>query len=421
MIAESVRGPPPTSQPIPVTTDLPTSQPIPATTVLPTSQPIPATTVLPTSTPSMIAESVRGPPPTSQPIPVTTDLPTSQPIPATTVLPTSTPSMIAESVRGPPPPAPDTPEPRPLITVVNGGDSTLSVIDGDSDMVIRTVSLDKINYPHHASLSPDMKKIAIGVPGMDLSGGHGSIMMNMGGKFVVLDSTTFSLLKTVKLPSMNHNAAFSPDGSEIWTGQMVSDGTVLVYDAVTYALKNTIKVGKMPLEVSFSEDKTTAFVCLSQSSTVVLIDVKAKTVMKTLEVGTHPVGAWPGSNNLMYVDNEESETITIINAATMSNVGTIELKFTPGMAAYNKVDSSVWVTDGTTGAVAIYDSAGRKFKSIKTGKGAHGIIFNDNYSKAYITNQMAGTVSIVDTASRMKIKDVTVGSKPNGLVSMTKM
>jgi YVTN family beta-propeller protein len=355
--------------------------------------------------------------PTSKP----TRSPTSQPTESTTVKPTSKPSMVAESVRGPPPPSLDTPEPAPLLTVVNGGDSTLSVIDGDSDMVIRTVKLDRINYPHHASVSPDMSKIVIGVPGMDLSGGHGNIMMNMGGKFVVLDSTTFSPLKTVKLPSMNHNAAFSPDGSEIWTAQMVDDGTVLVYDAVTYALKNTIKVGMMPLEVSFSADKTTAFVCVSQSATVVMIDVKDKTVMKTLEVGTHPVGAWPGSNNLMYVDNEASETITIIDAATKSIVGTIELKFAPGMAAYNKLDNSVWVTDGTTGAVAIYDSAGRKFKSIKTGKGAHGIIFNENYSKAYITNQMSGTVSVIDTGSRMKIKDINVGSKPNGLVSMMKM
>lgn len=105
------------------------------------------------------------------------------------------------------------------IVVVNGGANSLSVLDMSSDTVTRTVRLTNITYPHHASTSPDATKIVIGVPGMDLSMGHSNISSGMMGKFIVLDSTTFTTLKTVELPHVNHNAAFSPDGSEIWMGQ----------------------------------------------------------------------------------------------------------------------------------------------------------------------------------------------------------
>lgn len=381
-----------------------------------TGAPSLASKAKPTRSPATTRSPVKKP--TRSPTIKPTRSPSGQPTLSPTSKPTSSPSTVVKSVFNPPTPPSKLKEPTALIVVVNGGDSTLSVIDCSSDTVIQTVTLDSISYPHHASVSPDKKKIVIAAPGMDLSNGHSNIMMNMPGMFIVLDATTYSVLKAVELPSMNHNAAFSPDGTEIWTGQMVDDGSVLVYDSTTYALKHTISVGMMPLEVSFSKDELMAFVCLSMSGTVVMIDLKDKSIMQTVTVGTDPVGAWPGSNNLMYVDNETSETITVIDATTMAITGNIDLQFTPGMAAFNAMDSSVWVTDGTNGAVGVFNSAGKKLSSITTGKGAHGIIFNADYTKAYITNQNANTVSIIDTESRMKIKDIAVSSKPNGMIKI---
>ena len=38
-----------------------------------------------------------------------------------------------------------------------------------------------------------------------------------------------------------------------------------------------------------------------------------------------------------------------------------------------------------------------------------------NGMTAYITNQLGGTVSVVDGMSHTKTKDITVGTKPNGI------
>ena len=51
-----------------------------------------------------------------------------------------------------------------------------------------------------------------------------------------------------------------------------------------------------------------------------------------------------------------------------------------------------------------------------TGLDAHAIAFTNDGQTAYVTNQGAGTVSIVDVAARTKRRDVAVGKKPNGIV-----
>ena len=306
----------------------------------------------------------------------------------------------------------------PAAYVVNGGSNSLSVIDLSTNEVKRTISLTGVSFPHHISVSPDKSKIAVGVPGMDLSGGHAGMLASMPGTFLVLDAKTGNTLKTQNLPLMNHNAAFSPNGTEIWTAQMDSLGKVLVYDATTYALKNTISVGMMPLEVSFSSDGMMAFVVNNMDNTVTAIDANNKTVMTTLNVGMEPVGAWQGANNKMYVDNETDKSVSIINVGSMSVTGTITLGFTPGMVAYNNTNGTVWVTDGDNGKVSIFEymtGTWMNTKHITTGTGAHGIVFNSDYSKAYVTNQGAGTVSVIDVASKTKTKDIAVGTKPNGI------
>jgi YVTN family beta-propeller protein len=54
--------------------------------------------------------------------------------------------------------------------------------------------------------------------------------------------------------------------------------------------------------------------------------------------------------------------------------------------------------------------------NIPTGPGAHAVAFTRDYQKAYVTNQLAGTVSVLDVQAKKKLKDVLVGQKPNGVL-----
>lgn len=313
----------------------------------------------------------------------------------------------------------------PAAYVVNGEDATISVIKLSNLEVTETIELmnnngaNNITWPHHIyhHTSGSTHHLAIGVPGMDMSFGHTGGMAH-GGKFAIMDAMKGSIARIIDLPKMNHNAIFSPDGKEIWTTQMETTGTVLVYDATNYTLKNTIPVGEDPAEVTFSADGSKAYVCNGGSNTVSVINPVNKTVITNINVDANPVGAWPSSIGKMFVDNEDGQTISVIDVAGNSVLATIQLTFKPGYAAYNNVNKELWVSDATNGKVVYYFDMGgnswMKHGEFATGADAHAIIFSGN--RAYVTNQGANTVSVINVDTHTKFKDIAVGKKPNGIV-----
>lgn len=316
----------------------------------------------------------------------------------------------------------------PAAYVVNGESSTISVIDLNKNTVAETIELmapdnSMIMWPHHLSLYSifDMHRLAVGVPGMDLSEGHSGGMHNMKGKVLIIDAVKGKMLKSLELPASNHNASYSPDGREIWVSQMEMDGKVLVYDAQTYALKNTIAVGMDPAEVTFSADGSKAYVANGGDNSISVIDPKSKTVIATIAVGEEPVAAWVGYDGNMYVDNEAGKSISVINVASNTVTQTIDLGFMPGSAAHNGVKKELWVTDPDNSKVHYWtwDQSNNQWKhggAFTAAAGAHAIAFTGDGNTAYVTNQMSASVSVINVNDHSKIKDITVGNKPNGIV-----
>lgn len=277
----------------------------------------------------------------------------------------------------------------PAAYVVNGESSTVSVINLNTNEATDLIQLTdgsgtqmagmnmgkSLAFPHHIYLNASKTQVAIAVPGMDLSAGHAGGMAGMTGKVAILDATTGLNVKVVETPIMNHNAVYSSDGKEIWTSQMDEAGKVLVYDATTFALKNTIVVGKEPAEVTFSNDGSVAFVANGMSNSVTAINATTKAILATIPVGMNPVGAWTGADARMYVDNEDGQTVSIIDVKTLKVVETVALGFMPGFVAYQADMKEMWVTDPMAGKVHWWtkDAAGKMIHSgaFTTAAGAH--------------------------------------------------
>jgi YVTN family beta-propeller protein len=314
----------------------------------------------------------------------------------------------------------------PAAYVVNGEDATVSVIKLSTNEVTATIPLmgtatDMIMWPHH--ISSHENHLAIGVPGMDLSAGHSGLMTaGMTGKLLVIDAMTGAVVKNINLPLMNHNSIYSPNGSEIWVPQMdAMNSKVLVYDATTNALKNTINTGMMSAEVTFSSDGTKAYVANGDDDTITVINVATKAIITNIAVGHNPVGAWTGSNGKMFVDNEDGQSISIIDVATDAVTETIALGFMPGIASHNGTKNELWVSDPMAGKVHYwtYDTAINMWMhgaAFNTGAGAHAISFTTDGNTAYVTNQTANTVSVVNVTNHTVTKTIAVGKKPNGVV-----
>ena len=305
------------------------------------------------------------------------------------------------------------------VHVVNGTDNSISVIDVARDEVVGTIELRGVDYPHHIYASPDGSKLLVAVPGADLSGGHsggGHGGHDGGGAVIALDATTGALLASRRLDAANHNATYSPDGSTIWTSQMATPGQVLILDAATLATRSTITVGDNPAEVTFAPSGAVGFVANTASDSISILDATTGNVLDTRPVGDAPVGAWPGRDGRMYVDNEAGKSISVIDPATRAVVATFPLGFTPALAAIAP-SGELWVTDTENGKLVFLNAAnGTRIGDLATAAGAHALAFSKDGKKAYVTNQEAASVTVVDVASRAATKTISVGTKPNGIL-----
>lgn len=308
----------------------------------------------------------------------------------------------------------------PAAYVVNGTSNNISVIKLSDNTVSETISLNGATFPHHIYLNPAKTKLAVAITATDLSGGHaGHGGATAGLKVQIIDVITGMIDKEIALSKIPHNAIFNSAGTELWIGQMDTiQSQVLVYKTSDWTLQNTINVGKGLSEVTFSNDGTMAFACNTMDGTVSLIDATSKTIHTTLTVGTDPVGAWSASNGKMYVDNEMSQTISEISVSGMNIISTVNLGFKPAYAAYSTHHSELWVTDATNGKVVRFNKVGSVWSvvgNINTGADAHAIAFSANGELAYVTNQGANTVSVIDVPNLTVTKTIAVGSKPNGI------
>lgn len=302
--------------------------------------------------------------------------------------------------------------------VVNGTDNSISVIDVAHDEVVGTIELRGVDYPHHIYASSDGLKLLVAVPGADFSGGHsggGHGGHAGGGAVIALDATTGALIASRRLDAANHNATYSPDGRTIWTSQMATPGQVLILDAATLATRSTITVGDNPAEVTFAPSGTVGFVANTGSDSISILDATTGSMLDTQPVGDAPIGAWPGRDGRMYVDNEAGKSISVIDPDTRVVVATFPLGFTPALAAISP-SGELWVTDTDNGKLVFLNPAnGMRIGELATAAGAHALAFSKDGKKAYVTNQDAASVTVVDVASRAATKTIPVGTKPNGI------
>lgn len=310
----------------------------------------------------------------------------------------------------------------PAAYIVNGASNNISVVRLSDNTVAETIGLNGATFPHHIYLNTSKTKLAVAITSSDLSGGHGGHGGASGGfKVQIIDAVTGMIDKEIALDKMPHNAIFNNSGTELWIGQ--SDETqskVLVYKTSDWSVQNTINVGKGLSEVTFSNDGSMAYACNTMDGTVTIIDVNSKMIHTTLTVGDDPVGAWSASNGKMYVDNELSQTVSEISVSGMNITNTIDLGFKPGYVAYHTSSGELWVSDATNGKVHYYKydislAMWMHKGEFTTGTDAHAIAFNSEGTKAYVTNQGSGSVSVIDVATHTVSQTITVGSKPNGI------
>lgn len=136
-----------------------------------------------------------------------------------------------------------------------------------------------------------------------------------------------------------------------------------------------LPTGKMPHEIAISPDGKQAAVVAYGSTTIDIFDVASRTKVKTIDLSPNqrPHGLLWLSDGRLVATTEGSESVAVV-------------------------------------------APNGKLTSISTGqKGTHMIVVAPDNRTAYTANIAAGTVSILDLKTAKKLRDLTIGGKPEGL------
>ena len=246
------------------------------------------------------------------------------------------------------------------VYVVNFGAGTVSVIETVGNTVVSTVSVG--GRPGRVAISPDGEIVYVSNRPL--------------GVVQRIETATNTVLPAMGLPAVPSGLALTPDGALLYVTHF-SDNSVSVLETATNAVVATVSVGRSPTNVAVTPDGQFAYVVVSNAKGLAVLDTGTHVVVAFVDLApkrSTPIGiAFTPDGALVYVTNF----------------------FAPA--------ASVWVLQTATNSLET---------TIEVGSGAADVAFASDGSRAYVVNQTAGTLSVVETAGHTVVATIAAGSLP---------
>ncbi|MBI1929569.1 carboxypeptidase regulatory-like domain-containing protein, partial [Candidatus Poribacteria bacterium] len=131
-------------------------------------------------------------------------------------------------------------------------------------------------------------------------------------------------------------------------------------------------------------------------------------------VGSYPYGvAVHPSGSTVYVANELSNTVSVIDTATHTVTDTVPVGSYPYGVAVHPSGSTVYVANELSNTVSVIDTATHTVTdTVPVGSNPFGVAVHPAGRTVYVANAISNTVSVIDTATHTVTATVTVGSLP---------
>jgi len=299
--------------------------------------------------------------------------------------------------------------PSPALLVLNKDDNTLAIVDPATNKIVGSAPTG--NAPHEVATSSDGRFAYVANYGSDQPGNSLSVIDLNTRKETRVDVTplqrphgiayadgkiyfTAELSKaiarldpqTLKMDwllgtgqNLTHMLVLTKNVNPVFTANIASNSITIIEKHTSGRdqwTESVIPVGKGPEGCDLSPDGKEFWAANSGDGSVSVIDVAAKKVVQTIDVGTKH------SNRL---------------------------KFTPdGKLAL--------ISDAETGDVVVVDASSRKVtKRVNLGKVAEGILIVPDGSRAYIALSADDKVAIFDLKTLSKTGEIATGHDPDGM------
>ena len=182
-----------------------------------------------------------------------------------------------------------------------------------------------------------------------------------------------------------------------------------------------VTVDSYPIGVAVNPVTKRIYVTNEFSNTISVIDGTTDKVSDTIELGSFPYGvAVNPFNDRVYVTNRGSNTVTVIDSPTNTKLSDIPVGSSPVGIAVNPSSNWIYVTNINSGTVSVIDGITNKVtNTIPVGKAPYGVAVNPLTNKIYATNIQSNTVSVIDGSINKVIATIPVGKSPVGVSANT--
>jgi YVTN family beta-propeller protein len=282
--------------------------------------------------------------------------------------------------------------------VLNSDDDSLSVIDGQTYKETARTHIGRA--PHHLIVTPDAKTLILAMAG--------------GDELVFIDLAS-GVLKQ-RLPASDpYQIGFSPDGKWFVANSLRLD-RIDIYDGKDFHLVHRLPASTMPSHIAFSTDSSTVYVTLQGTNNLTAIDLASGKTLWTMPVGRQPAGVLVrksgtilvgvmGSDHIAEVDPQDGHVIRNIH----TDRGAHNFLLSPdGKTLYvsNRVAGTISVLDPDTLAVT---------GSFAAPGGPDDMALSPNGLELWVTGRWRAAVNVIERASGSLKKTIPVGRSPHGI------
>jgi YVTN family beta-propeller protein len=181
-----------------------------------------------------------------------------------------------------------------------------------------------------------------------------------------------------------------------------------------------IAVGQLPNNVDINPNTKLMYVTNQLSDTVSVIDTNTNIVTDNITVGSRPFGvAVNPMTSLVYVTNSLSNSVSVIDTKT-NNIRNITVELGPLGVAVNPSTNMIYVANADSNTVSVIDGENNiVVDNIPVGSRPFGIAVDTNSNTVYVTNQGPSTVTVIDGYTNGIIQTLTPGDTPRGVTFQT--
>jgi YVTN family beta-propeller protein len=294
----------------------------------------------------------------------------------------------------------------------NRADGTVSVIDGATNLVIKTLTVGA--HPVGADANPLTNRIYIANYGNRL-----------GNTVSVINGSTDQVIDTITVQYGPILAAVDPVTNKIYVVNRCStdphdcvtdgsgvNGSLSVIDGTNNTVTNTVALEQLPSAILLNTVTNKIYVgnscgtdpsCIANGNantigTITVVDGATLTTSTvTAGKGTTGMAVNPVANEI-YMTNSTDNTVTFINGVTL-NTTTLAVGTAPADVEVNPDTYKIYVTNNGSNTLTTIDGVSHGENTLGVGGGPASAVVNPVTNRIYVINTNDNTVSVVAGAS----------------------